>query len=214
MLKPSLIFCHGFGMNWQYWEAMLPYFSDYNIQCLDLGYFSHPQPLIQPQTKIFAIGHSLGWIKLQTLGLNFTACVGLQAFHHFCGNKQSLSVRRTAELQHLQQQFLTNPKACLRQFYQRCGLPNFSRNMQTIDIEQLSLDLQGLTQSFPILAHIPQLIIGSTQDPIVPPELIYDNFDNQSLVDYILLAEGLHNLGFQHQDILVPIIRDFFDAHQ
>jgi len=214
MLKPSLIFCHGFGMNWQYWDAMTPYFADYDIQHLDLGYFSHPKPLIVPQTKIFAIGHSLGWIKLQTLGLNFSACIGLQAFHNFCGNEQSLSVRRKGELERLQQQFLINPKACLRQFYQRCGLPNFSKNGNTIHVEPLGLDLQGLAQSFPILGHIPQLIIGSTQDPIVPPELIFDNFDNQSLVHYILLAEGRHNFGFQHQDILVPIIRDFFDAHQ
>lgn len=218
MLKPILIFCHGFGLSTSYWDKLLPYFQDFKLMNLNLGYFAQPFARLEftkdESSPIFAIGHSLGWAKLEKLGFEFQASVGLQAFRHFLGFQPELKQKRLMELEQLQTMLARNPKSCLRYFYQRCGLSALWSNPISINSNLLSQDLNQLASEWQISRQHPKLILGSEQDPIVTAELIIDNFDKQDHVDYILLPQGQHDLGFNHPEIVAPIIRDFFNAHQ
>lgn len=216
MLKPTLILCHGYGLTSSYWNYLIPYFLDYEIVNVDLGYFSDT-PILpnihSTKTMVFALGHSLGWAKLENMQIPLRASIGLQAFSHFCGYQKSLRQQRIQQLHQLQQMFNKNPKSCLRYFYLRAGLPCFWPNISIPNLALLAQDLQRLNSEF-LVRHHPKLIIGAEDDPIVPPELIIDNFEKQTNVDYILLKQGKHALGYQYPEIIAPIIRDFFNAHQ
>lgn len=228
-----LIFCHGWGGTVNFWNNLKPYFCNdlinqqlnlnlNNIYYLDLGYFSDnnynninlPKNILNnPNLELFAIGHSLGLIKLLKLNLNFKGFIGLQGFINFLGKDKQLRSKRTQELSNLIKQFNQDPINTLKRFYQFIEV-KFEFKPQYANLNQAKLleDLYLLTNMDNINTNIMNmqgLIIGAKNDLIVPAELIFDNFAAYKNVKINILSTGEHGLGYKQPGIIYQQIFDF-----
>ena len=144
---------------------------------------------------IIGIGHSLGLAKLLQLPIKFTVLVGIQSFTNFLGYSEKLAHRRGLELYAMIQFFKKNPEKTLLSFYEKCGVSCDVEKFKMINIEKLLNDLKSLKLDC-ILPACPTLILGAKNDPIVPPELLLDNFEDKKNVTLVFHDQGFHNLGF------------------
>ena len=193
-MSKHFIFCHGFGFDKSCWGTLAPYFSKEQCTYLDLGYFGNKCDFVKnDNVPTIGIGHSLGFSKLLNLNIKFDYLIGLNSFINFLGNESNLHQKRELELTLLKKQFKKSPTTTMNNFYQTCGL---SKKIEKINTQTAINDLNFLSQSFSIPHDIPVLIIGAKNDVIVPPEIIYDNFEKYSNVTIQILDQGKHGLGF------------------
>ncbi len=197
------VFCHGWGFNYKFFQPLInKYFSQVPYHCLDLGYFGEENLDLPKDSTFIGIGHSFGLIKLASLNVKFNALIGIQAFINFLGFDLWLHKKRKLELKVMTQRFQMDPVDTLISFYKRCGVNYNSFNR--LNKAKLMQDLELLTTVHQ-LPHISLLILGATNDTIVPQELIYDNFNKD--VKVVMHSRGYHSLGLcEHHFVYEQII--------
>ncbi|MBV0900096.1 MAG: hypothetical protein KTV77_05215 [Wolbachia endosymbiont of Fragariocoptes setiger] len=208
-MKYCFIFCHGWGFDHKFFQPLIhEYFSQTSYHCLDLGYFEKENlHLPQQDDSIFiGIGHSLGFIKLISLNIKFSALIGIQAFINFLGFNSQLCKTRKLELRTIIQNFQKDPMYTLVSFYKRCKANyDFPNNFNKVKLMK-DLELLNLTHRLPC---IPILILGAMNDIIVPPKLIYDNFSRDNKI--VIYNKGYHNLGLCEHNFVHKQITTFIN---
>jgi pimeloyl-[acyl-carrier protein] methyl ester esterase len=187
MTKTCFVFCHGWGFDKEYWKELSRYFSP--SECIfDIEDLNEDKTI-----EYIGIGHSLGLIKLINLDIRFKALIGIQGFVNFLGSNDFFRRKRTIELKAMKRDLAIDIEKTLNNFYKRCGI--FPQEKMKLNKSILRRELDLLSGSFKIPKEIPILVIGAEDDPIVPPDLILDNFKNLENVEVIFQPTGLHNLG-------------------
>lgn len=220
MLKKIFIFCHGWSFDKSFWDPLNKYF--YNQECiyLDLGYFNQNnlQDLIKTMPKYYtknyyvvAVTHSFGLIRLLSLGFKFNLIIAIQSFINFLGTTHQLRLNRTKELSLMIENFTKNPNQTLLKFYRACN-KRFIIN-QNINYNLLLSDLKALYLNYDntLPNNIPILIINASNDPIVPTELIEDNFKNNKQAIIKTINSKTHNLCNNHSNFLFELTKDFIN---
>lgn len=177
-MSPVFLFYHGWGFNSQCWEPLSVYFSEFPCYFYDRGYFGEIKSCEEIDLSAFdviGVGHSLGFLKLHSSKIKFKALIGIQAFTHFLGIDEKIHHARKRELQGMINYFEHDPINTLRSFYQRCGYEY--RGDLNINQQKLLHDLKQLLKPHEFSSDVPTLIIGATNDLIVPPDIIRDNFE-------------------------------------
>jgi pimeloyl-[acyl-carrier protein] methyl ester esterase len=210
-MKPiQIVFCHGWGMDKNFWQPLLKYFRQYNCIYWDLGYFGKEEKLA-PNFKDFdviAIGHSLGALKLLEYSPKFKAAIILQGFVNFLGNNPDLYKKRKLEWQKMCSSFNSDPQKTLEQFYKRVYGEQESSlliDQKELNLERLNADLNYLTT----LLSLPKykiLVVGSWDDKIVPPILLADNFTSSQI---IMHEKANHSIITMAPDFTAAAIKNF-----
>ena len=212
-MKKCFVFCHGFGFDNSYWKKLQPYFAYDDSIFLDLGYFGS-EVLYQLQDKdaeIIGVSHSLGFTKLLSSNIKFSALIGLQGFIDFLGKDQILHKKREQDLLKMTNQFNADPKRALHSFYKQCGKVEKPKNLDKLNKNKLCKDLGILSRRMPIPNNYPILVIGAENDIIVPPELIYDNFPNNPNVTIHMEKTGQHCFMSIHSELIYQRIVSFIN---
>lgn len=175
-MKIGLIWSHGWGFSQQIWKRLVPLLP-FESHCLDWGYFSEPVPLplLDPDTHWVGIGHSLGLIQLLDLPVPWHALIGMQCFVDFLTQQPVLRSVRKKECAILSLSFRKDPQKTLNAFYQRCQTDSRPLALGPINFSKLEADLQKLTLKKD-MPPVPFLVLGASEDPIVPLTVIHDNF--------------------------------------
>jgi pimeloyl-[acyl-carrier protein] methyl ester esterase len=194
-MKRCFVFCHGFGFDVDFWKTIRAYFAQEECVYLDLGYFGHENFYIPRNVELIGIGHSWGFLRLILMGISFTKLIGLQGFSSFLGFNQQLHARRQRELDIFIRMMNEDPLMALRIFHRRCGVCIENGKLLQLDKTRLLKDLEQLSSTVGLLDGLPICIIGANDDPIVPPDLINDNFAHQKNVEITILERGFHALG-------------------
>jgi len=209
------VFCHGFGFNSHFWDPLTPYFSREKYSLIDLGYFKHQLQTVDLQgQKIVGIGHSIGLSKLAGMYQNFDCLVGLNGFMDFLGLEQAAHKRRKRELNVLRQSFLKYPTSMLKNFYARCGVPEFADHVDysNLDHDLISSDFEWLEKKHD-LPEVQTLILGSDNDVVVPEAIVFDNFSKKSNVKIDVIMDAGHGLGFRKPLEVHKKIMSFLDGN-
>jgi len=210
-MSKHFIFCHGFGFDRSFWDNLVPYFAKEYCTFLDLGYFGNKCETIKSidNAITIGIGHSLGLCKLLNLNQKFDYLIGLNSFINFLGNVSGLYQKRKDELEFLKQQLKKSPMVTMNVFYQTCGVAN--NKIEGIDTEIALNDLDFLAYSFNLPQNAKTLIIGAKDDVIVPPEILYDNFNCCSNATIDILDKGKHALGYLEAQSVKDKIFEFIN---
>ncbi len=212
------IFYHGFGFSKNFWKNLSVYFINEKCTYLDSGYFNHQYnyddyfklDLINDKnTKLIGIGHSLGFIKLLNLNIKFDYIIGLNSFIQFLGNNPLIRKKREKELKALKINLINSPKETMKNFYQKCGVPDDIENLDNLNLTTLINDLGYLSKTINFILPDNTLILGAKDDVIVPSSLLYDNFNQFNNVKIKLMENGKHSLGFLEDRYLSDIIINF-----
>jgi pimeloyl-[acyl-carrier protein] methyl ester esterase len=211
------VFCHGFGFDATYWQAMRQHCQPHPVWCMDLGYGGATQHVMKDNLRegacVIGIGHSLGFSKLLQSGLPFDYLIGLNAFRNFLGFDAKLASKRARELAQLSTRLTRSAQHGLALFYQRTGVPAPVNHWQTVNQAQLLADLSALAYPVSDLPDIKQLILASVDDPVVPPELVWDNFAACPHVTVEILPNGQHALGYRESSLVMQRIMSFINAN-
>ncbi len=195
-MRGSIIFHHGWAMGPWYWTNLYPLLTH--------------ESFILPSGKRLAIGHSLGFVKLLLMKKPFDAYIGLQGFVNFLGNDQALQKKRGRLLQAMITAFQQSPEKTLKSFHLSCGIS--PQEDYPVDPTILFEDLRNLSENYtPLLSQKKILIIGSEEDPVVPLNLLKDNFSNHSTVHLDILPGKHHALGFLEADVIAQRIKKFIE---
>jgi len=199
-MKKMFVFCHGFSLTPDYWNSLLPYFSKENIQTWDV-YDPKFQYTYLPDFEYIGVGHSLGLIKLLQSPIPWKCLIGLNAFIDFIAEDDN----RRQQLIRMQQQFVVKPSLTVKNFHQRCGLPKADVQLPP----QLATDLQAMHQVYHLPQSTPCLILGAHDDLVVPPSVVWHNFQNLDNVNYHFFDTGRHSLGFTEVEKITCCINEF-----
>lgn len=210
-MKTCFVFCHGFGFDASFWDLLCSYFAKTQCAYMDLGYFGDEKRQVPHEqgTHIIGIGHSLGFMKLIESKVKFKSLIGLHGFANFLGDDPTLRKKRKAELETLKQHFNVSPTHTLQSFYKRCGVPIPHQKLERLNRDRLANDLDSLSLVMSIPSDIPILLIGAKNDPVVPAELIFDNFEAHSNVTIDMMENGRHCLGYSEPKIVTQKIMSF-----
>lgn len=218
--KTNYLFCHGFGFSDDYWDGfvqLLEHFSgEDNCSCE----FFDAKFTPDKNTEYIGIGHSVGFLKLnnfkrQNPKMRMKALVGLQGFLDFCGSDPAKRKTRIENLDKMIRVFGKNPENALRFFWRACGYPTEGTAIPTnLSKNELIADLELMKCSF---AHcsVPTLIIGSFEDTIVEPCVLFDNFcssylkEAQNILQLSVINGVNHTLGFSKPTETLGIIQTF-----
>ena len=196
----NYLLAHGFGFTNAYWQNLVP-LLDGNI------YFFDDPDLDKDKTYI-GIGHSLGFLKLNNSGLQFDALIALQGFLNFCGSFERMRKIRETRIAQVRNKVIANKIESLQQFRTFCG---YDKPVTTdIPLQTLLDELDMMEKSY---AHcgVKTLVIGSTDDVIVPMSIINDNFLDLPNVTILQLDYGKHALGYLNSQVIADEIYEFFD---
>lgn len=207
---------HGFACNNSYWDNLKDELAKKgNYEFIYLSDLSSHQAQRSGNAEnkiIVGIGHSIGFVKLinahneNKIALN--AIVGIQSFYNFCGYSSALCSNREESLEKMQSAFEKNPQLMRKNFLKACdiNLPSSFFNSEEIigDFKMLFSDINDKQ------TPINKIIITSSMDPIVPEEIIHDNFMNQCKI--YCLQHNMHNLGLEKAPEVSQIIDNFVSA--
>lgn len=201
------VFFSGFGSGHEFWDNLLPYFSDFNYVLLSENYFSSPDEVsveylkeIFQGKRIIGVGHSLGYHKLCYLNQKydfFKLCkiVSLEGFSRYLGNSPFTAEFRKFFLNLMKLSYQTFPEVTLYNFLLMCGAPmqSFPKNMnQKLIMNNLELLYSGIESP-----EIPHLVLSSYDDWVIPTYIIEDSFRNLSDVEIVYTYGASHLLGIK-----------------
>ncbi len=215
-MKGNLVLCHGFGFDRDYWNLLIPYFSDYQIFNMDLGYYGKKTSSLPPTTsrKTIGIGHSLGFLKLAQLNYDFDLLVGLNPFLNFLGNQKEIRRRRHLEFHMLKSNIKSSPEKALEAFHLRCGVPFEKAKFEHLSLHDLIQDLDYISYEHPMPNAKEILLFASEDDPVVPKVLTEDLMKPEfSHLKVEFLKTGFHALGCLNPDLIQYKIKGYIDDH-
>jgi pimeloyl-[acyl-carrier protein] methyl ester esterase len=208
----TFVFSHGFAFDHTYWDPILSLFPSAQKILLDRGYFGEKVllPSTSGLTGCIGIGHSLGFLHLLTLPVTFRALIGLQPFANFLGNDLELRKQRTIEYRQFKRQFQNDPKNALDRFYKQCGQSIEEEKKERLMLSPLFEDLLLLSSSYNLgTLPIPILVLSSLQDPIVPKQLVSDNFLPFQNVTIRQVDSSNHSFFMDNTDEVLQEIKRF-----
>ncbi len=188
-----LLLCHGFSYSPDYWVNLMPHLPEFTIHHLT------DSLIPEMHEPVIGVGHSLGLIKLMQLKIPYQALIGLNAFVNFLGTDPHLKKRRSRELKTFENLIKTNSTLAINSFHKRCGV---SLEQSYFNQDQLIAELDLLRTVFPVPDHL--TIVGTQDDIVCPPEILYDNFNPEHI---IMLESGGHGLGYKHAEEIASIIK-------
>ena len=194
----NYLLSHGFGFTNDYWRNLVPLLDG------EIHFFDE---LNLDKSKTYVgIGHSLGFLKLNNSGLKFEALVALQGFLNYCGSLDRMQKVRKIALQKVRNKIIENKNESLRQFRSFCG---YADNVTTdILLSTLLAELEMMEHSYKHCG-VKTLVIGSSDDVIVPMSIINDNFSKLSNATILQLDYAKHALGYIKSQVVVEKIREF-----
>lgn len=197
----KFIFASGFALDDSFWEPLKPFFQNHLCEFLN----QESNFKFDPTESLIGIGHSYGLHRLLRLPLKWHRLIGIKSFIDFLGNENSLYQKRSIEFTAFKNQFLMKPKSTLNKFYKKC---NFKPNCMPLYEDALN-DLDALAKPIP-LPKTPTLIIGGERDPVVPMELIEDNFMHKNNVRIKFTPCGHHGIS-EFPQLIADSIYNFLD---
>ena len=215
-MKGDIVLCHGFGFDRDYWDSLIPYFSDYNIYNMDLGYYGRKTSTLPTlkSRKTIGIGHSLGFLKLAQLNLEFDLLVGLNPFLNFLGNQKELRRKRQLEFKMLKSSLNLSPKETLESFHLRCGASFDYEKFQNVSLRTLIEDLDYISYEHPKPNAKEILILASEDDPVVPKALTLELEKPEfSHLRVEFLETGFHALGSLNSEWVQRKIKGHIDGN-
>ena len=166
--------------------------------------------IIDRQSRLIGIGHSIGLLKLLQSNLNFSALFGLQSFLNFLHRPPLRSIRER-NLKTMQKYLLSDPQMTLSRFHQQLGLST-PQDLNNLNLERLSADLNLLEQDFSgIQINCPLMIFYSNNDLVVPAVLSQTDFASYQNVCFKEIPEAQHALGFLKPADTAKAIREFIN---
>jgi pimeloyl-[acyl-carrier protein] methyl ester esterase len=163
MMRPTLLFLHGWGFDAGLWDALAGELSAYRIVRWDRGYFGEKAEA-EVEPPFAAIGHSLGAMMLANFLPHDVPLVAINGFDHFVGD-DAVAPR---VLERMRSRFAEDPAEVLRDFRQRCGAPSPPEEM---DEARLGADLALLGSRRVASAPLSTLSLQGGRDPILPESL-------------------------------------------
>jgi pimeloyl-ACP methyl ester carboxylesterase len=206
----GFIFCHGWSMQPSFFYELAAALSLSECIHWDRGYAGErncPHPTSSEKEWV-GIGHSQGFNHLAQSGFPFKGLIGLSAFSHFLGRDPELASQRAPILTGFQQNFRRSPKETIADFWKNGQLDACPFEPNIANLEE---DLNRLGSRVSVMPSIPTLIISAKGDPIVPPDLIQDNFKEIETVEIILLPTSGHGLPAPIPE-LKAYIEDFVNS--
>lgn len=192
-MRPTLVFCHGFGLDPTFFDPLKVHLKDYPSLDWNLGYFSEESyPLVKDS---IAIGHSLGFLKLLEHQNSFKGLVSLGGFTDFIGG----STLRKKALIHLAHVFSVSVYEGLKLFYTRMG---YVRQAPALIYKtRLLEDLKQLEMPYNEVILKPIFAIGNKDDPLVTEGLFLRNFKSYP---HKLFLKGGH-MDFNTSEVALAI---------
>ena len=205
-MRRCFVFHHGFLMDKNYWQNILPYFKGEQYILLDAGYYgqkveAHPEDGIE----YIGVGHSLGVIKLLQTGFKFKHIIGLNSFLHFCP-------KHGDQLAQFYKNFAKNKLTAVKMFWRTSGIKYVLKSIHKLKLDVLSGDAALLKQNFKSAELPPSLFISSTNDPVITPSMTHYNFDAMQNVKLLMLADGAHVLGYVKPEVIYRHIIEFINS--
>ena len=194
----NYLLAHGFGFTNDYWQNLTP--------LLDGAIYFFDAPDLDKSKTYIGIGHSIGFLKLNNSGLKFEALVALQGFLNYCGSSDRMRKIREAELAKCRENVNLNKNECLRKFREFCGYTQDV--LADIPLHLLQDELNMMENSYEHCG-VKTLVIGSTDDVIVPMSIINDNFAHLTNVKIMQLDNGRHALGYLYPELVAKKIYEF-----
>lgn len=213
-MKGNLVLCHGFGFDSDYWDHLIPYFSNYQIFNMNLGYYGKKTSSLPPMTsqKTIGIGHSLGFLKLAQLNYEFDLLVGLNPFLNFMGRQKEIRRRRQLEFNMLKSNLKSSPEKTLEDFHMRCGAPFEKAKFEHLSLRDLTQDLDFISYEHPLPKAKEIFLLASEDDPVVPKVITEDLMRPAfSHLKVEFLKTGSHALGCLNPDLVQKKIKGYFD---
>lgn len=194
----NYLLAHGFGFTNDYWKNLIP-LLDGNIYFLD-------DPKLDGSKVYVGIGHSLGFLKLNNSEFKFDALVALQGFLNYCGSFERIRNIREQNLAKVKNKIIENKKESLKQFRKFCG---YQEAIETnIPLRTLIDELKMMENDY-THCGVKTLVIGSSDDVIVPMSIINDNFAPLDNVEIAQLNNGKHALGYLETKTIAETIHKY-----
>ena len=224
-MKRVFLLYHGFAFTSDFWQPLLPFFSNEQVIVVEEGYYGaasfRNKPydcvgsenignFIDPGTQVIGIGHSHGLLCLLRSKINFFCLIGLHAFLNFLGNDPLILKRRNLEYRAFLRRLRSDHITSVRNFLGRCGVD--AQNFPPIEKADRAKLLQGAEDLvLPYLNSLPcrLAVVNSDADPTVPRFLTDDNFGGK---DNIALHKdgGMGHVSAMHNAAqTADIIRNF-----
>lgn len=192
----SYTFVHGFGCSSSFWDRIVSTFP-FPFTVWERGYYGKEESteVIASEYRI-GIGHSLGLVHLLCSDIPFDMYIGVQSFIDFLGVSEY--ARRKESLDTMYSNLMKNTQGTLIGFCKQGGL-RYSRESR-INEKRLYSDFLMLYERFYEKSKNKKIVlIGTQDDPIVPLELIADNFPNMNIH---IAPNAKHALGYLEYEYL------------
>lgn len=194
----NYLLAHGFGFTDSYWKNLVPLLTG------NIYYYGDSD--IDANKEYIGIGHSLGFLKLNNSGLNFSHLICVQGFLNFCGNQTKLRKIREYNLEKIIEDFCNDHESALKNFYKACGynieIPITQRK------EDLLKDLKMMRKAYKHCG-VETIAIATKNDIIVPKIVMDDNFSKISNVTMKYVEGNIcHTLGFDKPEVIIDAIHE------
>lgn len=213
------VFFNGFGSDYHYWDCLLPYFESNNYVLLSENYFCCEEEYNFEELKstffgknLIGVGHSQGYHKLCSLNqkydfFNLKKIVAVQGFSRYLGTAEPMKSVRKFYLDFMKNSYLFNPEMTLYNFMAMCGSP-MDHLPQNINQKQLMDDLELLYSGINP-PEIPHLVLTSTDDWVIPFNIIEDNFRKLDDAKILYTSGAGHLLGMRFPEYVYKQVKEF-----
>ncbi|CDO36272.1 alpha/beta fold hydrolase [Novosphingobium sp. KN65.2] len=199
----KLLFCHGWGFDRHFWDALAPLLGEWEQYRDDRGYFGDPLvPAVEG--PCLAITHSFGTMRiLADPPPGLAGIVAINGFERFTAAPDSPGVpTRVVDL--MLRRFDREPRPVVEEFRQRVGC---DEPLARIDPAPLREDLLHLRDSRPPLPQVPVLIVQAGGDPLLPEAMREACFVGVA-ARHLRHESGGHLLPFEDPAFCAQAVRD------
>lgn len=209
MTAPLLYLVHGWGFDASFWDPLRAELAECcQSVTVDLGFRAPPHlPDPPPETRLVAVGHSLGVPWLLRHRRNWQGFVSINGFTRFSRTPGFVHGWPARLLERMRAALSEAPEQVHADFIRRCGLCRPPEG-KPLHVEALAEGLRWLQDwderpALPL--SVPLLALAGRLDSVASPELTADCFSGQELR---WCEDGGHLLPLSHPSWCADQIRD------